>query len=249
MRQLLLSLLIAPGIASAAIVDFGDYLRDTTASLEWLDVTKTVGLAYTDVQALVDTGGSYKGYSLAGWRIASANELDGLVTNAVGESVVGTYVREDHSLYDLIHFLSPIEIGNAGAPRSTLEYWAEIRGLLSTTYVDSSGRTLRNAGTFRYFAEYEGAAPHALTREVNWYQVADVQQIDDGTVLSPPHGTFLVRAAGDGPPPDPQPVPEPSTIGLLASACIALVCGSRRARVAVGTEHVRVSRERRGVGN
>lgn len=242
MRRLLLSLLIVPGFASAAIVDFGDYLRDTTASLEWLDVTKTVGLAYTDVQALVDTGGSYKGYSLAGWRVASVDELDGLVSHAVGEFVVGTYVREDHSLYDLIHFLSPIEVGNAGgAPWTTFQYWAEIRGLLSTTYVDGSGRTLRNAGTFRYFAEYDGAAPHALAREVNWYQVADVQQIDDGTVLSPSHGTFLVRAAGEGPPPDPRPVPEPSTIALLASACVAVVCGSRRTRA--------VSRERRDVGN
>ena len=40
------------GFASASLIDHGDYLTDNgPAGLDWLDVTKTVGVSFNEVQS------------------------------------------------------------------------------------------------------------------------------------------------------------------------------------------------------
>lgn len=214
MRSVLALLLISPALAHAAVVDYGDYLRDTRTGIEWLDVTRTVGLSFSAVQSLVASGGSYNGFSFAGWSIARAEQLSGLVTTVVGEPVSDAYIREDGSLRALIHMLSPTYVSEVRGV-DTIEYVAELRGLLDTTYVDPQDREFRRTGTFRYFSESLIASPADLLREVNWYQLADVYRSDDDQVITPTHGTFLVRAATF------NAVPISPSLSLVLLACVA----------------------------
>ncbi len=55
------------------IQDHGDFTRDLSSSLDWLDVTASRDLSYNQVQAQMLTGGAYEG-----WRYATVSELDTL---------------------------------------------------------------------------------------------------------------------------------------------------------------------------
>lgn len=62
--------------ADAAIQDFGVVTRDSNTGLDWLDVTETRGLSYSQVSAQMEVGGAYDG-----WRYATLAELDQLIIN------------------------------------------------------------------------------------------------------------------------------------------------------------------------
>ena len=61
---------------NAAIIDLGNITRDTSTSLEWLDVTESLDLSYNQVISEMYIGGLYEG-----WRYATPKELDQLITN------------------------------------------------------------------------------------------------------------------------------------------------------------------------
>lgn len=58
----------------ASLIDYGPYLYDTETGLDWYDVSATYGLSFNTVNSRLT----------AGWRYASNNELNTLVTNATG---------------------------------------------------------------------------------------------------------------------------------------------------------------------
>ncbi|WP_101756942.1 VPLPA-CTERM sorting domain-containing protein [Oceanicoccus sp. KOV_DT_Chl] len=76
MKSLALALAGISLSTQAAIVDLGNITRDTASGLDWLDLTATAGLSYTDVLLQMDVGGDYEG-----WRYASAAEFDQLVVS------------------------------------------------------------------------------------------------------------------------------------------------------------------------
>jgi len=60
-----LSLIALPAIANADLVDRGLQTYDTQSGLEWLDLSQTRGLSYTEVSAQFGAGGLYDGYRYA----------------------------------------------------------------------------------------------------------------------------------------------------------------------------------------
>jgi hypothetical protein len=63
--------------ASSVLIDKGDYTVDPATKLQWLDVTKTQGLSYSDV-----LGNKGVSYAVQGWRYATASEFTSLITDA-----------------------------------------------------------------------------------------------------------------------------------------------------------------------
>ena len=79
---ILLSLFTAASRASLLEVDYlaaGDKLltRDTISDLEWLDLTQTTDISYTEMLGLLAPGGRYEGF-----RYATVNDIDRLQLNA-----------------------------------------------------------------------------------------------------------------------------------------------------------------------
>lgn len=68
----------APHAARAELIDLGSVTRDTTAELDWLDLTETVGLSYDDV-----VNGVGNSWYAEGWRYATVGEVCDLVSNYV----------------------------------------------------------------------------------------------------------------------------------------------------------------------
>ncbi|MDP2810801.1 MAG: hypothetical protein Q8O34_11700 [Rhodocyclaceae bacterium] len=64
------------GSAQAAIIDHGTFLTDTGSGLDWLDVTLTANMARFLVERDMWAGGD-----LEGWRFATGNEFNALVSN------------------------------------------------------------------------------------------------------------------------------------------------------------------------
>lgn len=231
MRRLVASLLLWPLISFAAVVDRGAYLTDTMSGLDWLDVSRTVGLSFDATGALMDSGGTFGGVKLAEWSFSTTPQLDTLISNFLGLPVSNAYVAEDGSLRALIEMLGPTTIQNVDSTDTRNgEYVEELRGLLATTYV-AGAQELRNSGTFRYFRETSYPSG-ALVREVNWYQIADVQTIDDSSIISPSHGMFLVRPTGTGTDPVSavNTVSEPHSMLISASGLMTLLVARRFSR-------------------
>lgn len=75
--------------ASAAIVDSPNhsYLTDTATGLDWLDVTATAGMSFNYVSSQLGIGGQF-----AGWRYATGNQFNSLVSNYSGVAIAaGNY--------------------------------------------------------------------------------------------------------------------------------------------------------------
>lgn len=60
-----LTLIALPAIANADLVDRGLQTYDTQSGLEWLDLSQTRGLSFTEVSAQFGAGGLYDGYRYA----------------------------------------------------------------------------------------------------------------------------------------------------------------------------------------
>ncbi len=70
-------LMLAVSVSThAVVIDAGRFTRDTETGLDWLDVTETRGLSYYEVEAQLAQGGAFQG-----WRFATVQELDQLITN------------------------------------------------------------------------------------------------------------------------------------------------------------------------
>jgi hypothetical protein len=66
-----------PAVASSILVDHGSVTYDPASKLQWLDLTKTMGLSYNDVQNNVSTD-----YVKNGWRFATQVEVEQLYRDA-----------------------------------------------------------------------------------------------------------------------------------------------------------------------
>jgi hypothetical protein len=64
--------------AYAAIVDNGTYLTDTDVGLDWLKLSETAGLSFSQVEALTS------GVALDEWSIATQDDMALLSANAIG---------------------------------------------------------------------------------------------------------------------------------------------------------------------
>jgi hypothetical protein len=73
--------------ANAALIDFGEFTRDTDTGLEWLDLTESTGLSYNDVSSQFGAGGQFEG-----WAYASVVQIDSLFDSAGG---TGPYDIQD----------------------------------------------------------------------------------------------------------------------------------------------------------
>lgn len=78
----LLALFVATS-SQAALIDYGSYTRDTTASRNWLDLTATLNLSYDDMIGAANgclptcTTGAF-----TGWTFATVTDVGALFSNA-----------------------------------------------------------------------------------------------------------------------------------------------------------------------
>lgn len=68
------------GAAHSALVDVGDFTTDTASGLDWLKVNKVSGLSYAQVAS------GALGYTSAGWRFATSQEMVNLFQVNIGPS-------------------------------------------------------------------------------------------------------------------------------------------------------------------
>lgn len=202
----------------AAIIDHGDFLADTATGLNWLDVTQSVNMSYSAVSSQFGAGGQFEG-----WRYATGDEFNALITNATGTPTAGNYgyINQEVDRTDALVAL----LG------STLDtYWTNAYG---TTYDAFVGRAEGEAVDYTYgmladltsFGSpwiamiYDGE--YAINQVVNDYSRA--HQAFTGTNLANyVTGSFLVRQETS--------IPEPSAIALLAIGLLGLGVSRRRAR-------------------
>ena len=215
-------------------IDHTTYLTDTTSGLDWLDVTLSAGLSYTEVSNQLETGNVFES-----WRYATAAELIQLITNfthsipSTNSTIPGTNIAIYYLDDDL---LDPLVI----ALGSTLD--VEFTSSHGTTYDD-----------YYNFEEGEGidyTLGYIYTPDhFNKLNIAEI--LDDDTIpfnfdnhplegadyftigenempRSPPSlniGSFLVRESNL------QVVPVPSSIWFMFSSLIALFSISRKIKV------------------
>ena len=196
--RLLLALLFALLVGSRAAAELveidlvtpGDGLvtRDTVTGLDWLDLTETTLLSYTDVV----TGAG--GYTAAGWRHATGDEVCALFANE----------------------LAPVPCPDGNA--AVFSQFTQVVSLLGVTWVLNEG-----PGHFAYYAigAYDdGDAGDGLVGNGSfaWGEVTGVPRTEVGvhddqinaSEAASNRGNFLVRSS---------PVPVPS----LSAAALALL--------------------------
>ena len=84
-KIILTSVLSIPALnVHSAIIDYNTYFTDTNTGLNWLDVTATVNRSYNDISSQFVAGGEFDG-----WRYATKNEFNSLLSNYTGINAVG----------------------------------------------------------------------------------------------------------------------------------------------------------------
>lgn len=202
---------IAP-VAGASIVDSADgtYLTDTATGLDWLDVTATTGRSYFDVQAQLGPGQAY-----SGWRHATLDEFNQLVSNFTGLPIA-TYdrVEQEPNLIDPLVVLlgSSLDVGWIRTKGVT---WDAFNG-----YAEGEGFDM-SAGIL---ADLNPHSPDENVFAVLWDDDQPGGQQDysfahAGHVAKPyapaEIGHFLVRGTGS---PPVASIPEGSSLALVCLA-------------------------------
>jgi len=72
---ILLVLLVIPNQAYPALVNYGTYSYDNATGLNWLHLTETDGLSWSQVDTMISPG-----ESLYGWRFATGSEFETMAT-------------------------------------------------------------------------------------------------------------------------------------------------------------------------
>ena len=96
----LIGLLASSLSVNATIIDNGSYTTDTITGLDWLDVTMTLNMSVNEVSN--DT-------RFIGWRYATTNDLNNLVTDYIGFDIT-TYF--DNVLSSYYNYSSGTEFYN-----------------------------------------------------------------------------------------------------------------------------------------
>ncbi|NOT85784.1 MAG: VPLPA-CTERM sorting domain-containing protein [Methylococcaceae bacterium] len=207
---------------NASLIDFGGYLRDTSSGLEWLDVTTTLGQSYNQVLMLTST-------ALAGWRYATGDEYNALVSNYTGQSI-STYgtntlfygydtVPSHVSIYSLMQELGVTEnFFNPGALDPT--FYDGTFGLIGDVssglpYLAAMQSDILPGGVAGgVYSERSTAHLMTLLPDASTYS---------GGAYGSAFGSFLVR-----------PVPVPASLPLLLSGLIGLGMMRRKKLLTTG---------------
>ena len=80
MASLLGACLLLVNAASAALIDNDNSVLDTGSGLEWMKLSETFGMQYTDVHSQLQLGGEWEG-----WRFATGAEFENLL---IGQGAV-----------------------------------------------------------------------------------------------------------------------------------------------------------------
>lgn len=206
-------------IATAAIVDHGNYLTDEVSGLDWLDVTASVNMSFNQVNAEFGGAGLF-----SGWRYATASQFNALINHSTG--VTPAVNLNDQTA--IPSSAASILIGQLGSTLDT--YYLHYHGMTYAAY-------LASIGTSNVVEQYASGllsdeVPGTNSSEV--YSALVFRYINgnngDMSILSSPHdtmktldahdfdvGSYLVREtlpAGS--------IPEPSTLLLCSLALFGI---------------------------
>lgn len=197
---------VAP--AGAQVVDSADhsFLTDTATGLDWLDVTTTAGMSFNQVSSQFGIGGQF-----AGWRYATLDEFNTLVSNYSGIAIAagnyGQVTMETDRIDGLVTLLG-----------STLDsYFLQTRGVTYNEYFGLQGREVyQSRGMLADFypANPDSRRMAALVDDDRSVTSIDFSYASFGTqsvqTSDYVNGSFLVRQHVVA-----APVPEPETYALL----------------------------------
>ena len=187
--------------AGADLVDLGSVTRDTTAGLDWLDLTQSGGFSYEQIEA------GAGGFSGNGWRHATTPEMCDFFARNVTE--VSPCPKDNTVSYPTgTHDVVIDLLGVTGYDIVNGDY---LRGLFDDS---SEGGDPAAYASYGFAFIGKGNAFGKLRLKANEYPSHFVQV---GQPL-PDSGHFLVRLA--------SPIPEPTTALLLALGLAGL--GMRR---------------------
>jgi hypothetical protein len=208
-KALIASLLLLVSMqAGASILSVGDSVfgagsvtRDTTSGLEWLDLTQSLNLSFSDVSIELGVGGNFEG-----WRYATKLELDTLLFNYTGTAsfVSGLTFYDHNSLDGLVDLL-----GNTIDSFYISKFGVSLdayHNLLENSYVDQTFGFLSNAYPgnldLHYLGElYDwGFDPTYLSNQ-DKFLTTSTYNINDSSGFI---GSYLVRT-----------VPEPAVLILF----------------------------------
>ncbi len=210
MKSLLFILILSfSQIVSAAIIDKGNFTRDTSTNLDWLDLTETTNLSYNYVVSQMGAGGTYED-----WRYASIVEFENLMFNFGAIDMNCT-----HAIYGSSSFCGS---------QDTKDVTLRIQELLGYTYEFTHPSDPETFGTQRtssgILADTIGTTDahwvsHITTNTVQGY----AQYYTFGQSYLPDHdttaiGSFLVRSA----------IPVPASAWLFGSALLGLITLKRK---------------------
>jgi len=82
----LFALTLSTGV-NAELIDYGNYITDTEAGLDWLKLTETKGMSYDQVEAQLETDGQF-----SGWVFASKPMITSFLDNAGGSGNYESYI-------------------------------------------------------------------------------------------------------------------------------------------------------------
>lgn len=217
--------------ASAALVDRGNFVTDTSTNLDWLKLTVLQRYSFEEVER-----GAY-GYVTEGWRFANASDLLSLVTAYIGPAI-GNYARTSNSSWTAADFaganaLVPLLgiVSGFNDPRAAsnveLPLQPEYRSITTQGFM-LYGSNNRRVGVTEITAII--STPAVMSNDVlvgpsGRWAIFERDVIDPDTAYAG-LGSYLVRAA--------SPVPEPSALALLAAGvCVlAMRAKGRRHRAA-----------------
>jgi len=192
--------------SNASIVDSGTFFTDTTSGLDWLDVTASINRSYNDINSQFSVGGDFEG-----WRYATGTQLNTLIENHTGASIIdpipSSITYPNGTLAELVsYFGSTFEHSIAKFTTGILDDNAIPSGSIKFT-----GDLLTGKESFIL----DAYKPH-------------IGSISTSSLSGNELGSFLIR--GDEIP----QVPVPAAIWLFSSGLVGLIGMNRKSsRIAI----------------
>ena len=213
---------LATACSQAAIIDHGSYFSDTDSGLDWLDVTASVNRSFNDVFSQLGSGGDF-----AGWRFASSNEFNtllsnwtGIPPNSIGRTITtGTTPSVDGLVTLLGSTLDSRWISTFGQTWDSAQGFAEGEGIDFTLGI-LADLPNNNAAQRQVAAIWDNENNGTA---LDFYNASHRQVFTDS--INSDIGSFLVRPnsfASNNPPDSPTSVDEPGTLLLLALGLLGI---------------------------